>query len=251
MKKLLLSLVFLMPLCAWAQGGDLVSKLTRDHVDISARYTGDQITLFGAMSTPGQIVVKVRSPDQTVALEKKGRVGPFWLSQGKHDIKGTPGLYYLLSSAPIDSLLPASVRDAHGLSLSDALGGMRVVAPAGAAVPASPQIKAAVLRLQQAHHYYVADPKAVQVLGGRLYSTTIHLPAQLPLGKYAVDIYLVRNGRVVDTQHRTIAVNEVHTEQWISGVANNRPWLFGIAFTLSMMLLGLVLGVVLGRGKKS
>lgn len=250
MKKLLLTLVFLMPAFAWGQGADLVTELTRDHVDISARYTGDEITLFGAMSGPGQIVVKVRSPEQPVALEKKGRVGPFWLSQGKHDITGTPGLYYLLSSAPIDGMLPAAARAAHGLDLTDALKNVKVVPTAGDAA-AMQTLKGAMLKLKQARHYYVADPKAVEILGGRLYSTTIRLPAQLPLGEYAVDIYLVRDGQVVATQHRKIRVDEVQMEHWISGVASDHSWAFGVIFTLCMMLLGLFLGVVLGRSKKS
>lgn len=248
MKKLLLTLVLLMPAFAWAQNGDLVSELSRDHVDISARYTGDQITLFGAMSAPGQVVVKVRSPEQPVALERKGRVGPFWLGQGKHEIKHTPGLYYLLSSAPIDGLLPAAVRGAHGLDLGDALKHMQTQPAAGAALQT---LKEAVLRLKRARGYYLADSKAVEIVGGRLYSTTIRLPAQLPLGEYRVDIYLVRNGQVVATQQRMISVNEVRAEHWISGVASKHSWIFGVVFTLSMMLLGLFLGVVLGRSKKN
>ena len=250
MKKLLLSLVFLMPALAWAQSGDLVSELTRDHVDISARYTGDKIMLFGAMSAPAQIVVKVRSPEQAVALEKKGRVGPFWLSQSKHDITGTPGLYYLLSSAPIDGILPAAERAAHGLDLADAMKNVKVTPAAGDGA-ALQRLKSAMLKLKQARHYYVADPKAVEILGGRLYSTTISLPAQLPLGEYQVDIYLVRDGRVVATQHRKIRVDEVRMEHWTSGVASDHSWTFGVLFTLSMMLLGLFLGVVLGRSKKN
>ncbi|APZ44262.1 TIGR02186 family protein [Acidihalobacter ferrooxydans] len=250
MKKLLFVLLaFLIPAAAWAQNGDaLVSDMTSDHVDISARYTGDSILLFGAMSTPGQIIVKVRSPEQGIALEKKGQVGPFWLSQGKHNITGIPGLYYLLSSAPIDRILPAAARAANGLNLSDALAGMTVT-PTPATSTDRQTLIDAVLKLEQSRHYYVTDPRAVKIQASRLYSTSIKLPAQLPLGKYQVDIYLVHNGQVVATQHRTIEVNEVRVEHWISSVAANRPWLFGVVFTASMMLIGLFLGVVLGRKK--
>lgn len=250
MKRLLLSLVFLLPALAWAQGGNLVAELTHDHVDISTRYTGGSIFLFGAMSGPGQIVIKVRSPNQSVALKHKGHVGPFWLSQGKHEIKGAPGLYYLLSSAPIDGLLPRTARDRHGLNLSDALKDMKV-SPAPVDASAGQKIKEATLRLMQTRHYYVADPKGVEIVGGRLYSATIHLPAQLPLGAYKVDIYLLRDGKVVATQHRKIKVAEVGLENWISAVAMHRSWAFGVVFTLCVMLIGLSLGVVLGRGKKS
>ena len=250
MKKLLLSLFLLMPALAWAQASDLVSELTRDHVDITARYTGDSITLFGAMSGPGQIVVKVRSPDQPVALERKGEVGPLWLSQGKHDITGAPGLYYLLSSAPIDDILPAAVREANGLDLSDALQNMKLE-PAPEDAAARQTLVDAMLRLEQTRRHYVVDPKAVEIFGGRLYSAVINLPAKLPLGQYAVEIYLVRDGHVVATEQRRIEVHEVLMEHWISSVATNHSWTFGVIFSLGMMLLGLFLGMVLGRSKKN
>lgn len=249
MKKILLALLLLLPASAWAQPGDLVTEFSHVQVNITTRYTGDEITLFGAMSAPGQIVVKMRSPDQVVSLEKKGRTGPFWLSEGKHEVEGTPGLYYLLSSAPLDGMLPASTRTQYGLDLADAIKGMKATpTETGAGLKT---IQAAVLRLKQARHYYVVDPKAVKISGKRLYSATLHLPSQLPLGKYRVDIYLVRNGQVVATDHRTIRVEEVQLARWISSTAEDHSWIFGVVFTFGVMLLGLFLGVVLGRGKKN
>lgn len=252
MRQLILAAwAVLLPALAFAQTNDgaLVSEMSSHHVAISARYTGGSILLFGAMSTPGQIIVKVRSPDEDVALQKKGRVGPFWLTQGKHVIHGTPGLYYLLSSAPIDRLLPAAARAAHGLDLQDALKDMKIEPePANAAERQA--LAAALLKLEQARHHYVADPGAVEIIGGRLYMATIDMPAQLPLGEYAVSIYLVKDGKVIATQHTSIDVNEVGLEQWLFNAANQHSWLFGIVFTAAMMLLGLLLGVVLGRNKK-
>lgn len=225
---------------------NLVTELTRDHVDISTRYTGDEITLFGAMSEPAQVVVKVTSPDQPVSIKQKGRVGPFWLSVAKYDIDRTPGLYFLLSSAPVDKILPPDQRSRYGLGLDDAITGMKISpAPTDAKT-----LQAALLKLKRGHHQYVVDGNAVKILSQRLYSTTIKLPAQLPLGAYRVDIYLVRDGKVVATEHRKIDVAEVRIEHWVSSIANNRSWLFGISFTLAVMALGLFLGVVMGRGGK-
>lgn len=223
----------------------LVTELTRDHVDISTRYTGDEITLFGAMSEPAQVVVKVTSPDQPVSIKQKGRVGPFWLSVAKYDIDRTPGLYFLLSSSPVDKLLSADARRRYGLGLSDALSRMTTAPVPGDAGT----LRQALLNLKEKRREYVVDGQAVKIIGQRLYSTTIRLPAQLPLGKYRVDIYLVRDGHVIATDHRSIDVAEVRIEHWISSIANNRSWLFGVSFTFAVMMLGLFLGVVLGRGR--
>jgi uncharacterized protein (TIGR02186 family) len=249
MKRLPLLLLVILPALAWARSDSLVSELSSDHVDISARYTGDQITLFGALSTGGQIIVKLRSPNQPVSLDGKGKVGPFWLSQERYQVSGVPGLYYLLSSAPIDELLPVAERRRFGLDLIDALADMHLD-------PSPPEaegdaLKAAVLRLKEARHDYVLNTDAVEILGQRLYSTLIQLPAQLPLGKYRVDIYLVRNNRVTASEHQHIQVEQVRLEHWVSAVAVRYPWVFGVVFTSSMMLLGLVLGMLLDRGKKA
>ncbi len=250
-KRLLLAtLAMLAPSLVWAQSssGELVSDMSSHHVAISARYVGGSIILFGAMSIPGQIIVKVRSPDQSLALQKKGRTGPFWLAQEKYTVSAIPGLYYLLSSAPIDSLLPKAMREAQGLDLGDALKGIKVM-PTPREASARRTVFEQVLRLLKARHNYNVDPKAVEIIGQRLYVTTIRLPSQLPLGKYAVTIYLVKDGKVLATQNTEIDVNEVGLEQWLFNAANQSSWYFGLVFTASMMLLGLFLGVVLGRKK--
>jgi len=250
MKRLPLLLLAILPALAWARSDSLVSELTSDHVDISARYTGDKITLFGALSAGGQIIVKLRSPDQPVSLDGKGKVGPFWLSQERYQVSGAPGLYYLLSSAPIDKLLPVDERRRYGLDLIDALADMRLD-PSPPEAEGDDALKAAMLRLKEAHHDYVLDTGAVEILGQRLYSTLIQLPAQLPLGKYRVDIYLVRNNRVTASEYQHIQVEQVRLEHWVSAVAVRYPWIFGVVFTSGVMLLGLVLGMLLDRGKKA
>lgn len=246
--RALLAIIVLTPLLAQAQvpSPSFVTDMTRDHVDISTRYTGDKITLFGAMEKPAQVVIKVFSPVQPLAIKQKGRVGPFWLDVSKYDTTNIPGLYFLLSSKPINQLLSTAQQRLYGLSLDDALNKLHVTPE-----PVDRQVFTnALLKLKKDKHQYVLDGTAVKIRGERLFSVTIHLPAQLPLGIYGVDIYLVQGGQVIATDHRQIKVKEVHLEYWVSHVANNYPWLFGVFFTLGVMVLGLFLGIVMGRGKK-
>lgn len=254
--RLAIAVIVLFPVLTQAKTGftgadrpqHFINQLTKDHVDISTRFTGDEITLFGAMSVPGQVVVKVSSPSQPVAIEEKGKIGPFWLSTAKYDVDHIPGLYFLLSSAPMEKLLPNAQRRQYGLDLAYAIKAMQVT-------PMPKDIghfRKALLTLKEARHQYAVDDKAVKIHGQHLYSTTIRLPPQLPLGTYNVEIYLVQNGQVVATDHQRINVAEVHMERWVSDVADNSSWLFGISFTLAIMALGVFLGVVMGRsGKKA
>ncbi len=229
---------------AAAAQNELVTELAQTHVDITARFTGEKVLIFGAMSHPGDVIIKVASPSETVAISGKAQYGPFWLTSGNFTVEGAPGLFYMLSTRPVDELLGAAQRARYGLSLKHSL-----TAAKAAGVPADmPDWRDAFLGLKQQGGYYLQDAKAVEMVGGKLFSASMSLPAKLPLGEYKLTIYLVRDGKVVARQSRALDVREVQMERWISDVAYRHSWLFGIAFVLFAMTLGLVLGIALRRG---
>lgn len=224
-------------------GDTLVTELATGNVDINMRFSGEKILVFGAISRPGDIIIKVKSPMQTVALSRKERFGPFWLASGKIKISHTPGLLYLLSTAPIDTLLPPAERERYGLSL----GHVTKLATLDSDAKGMGDWQAAFLRLKRSDGHYLEGGHAVRIENKRLFFTTINLPAKLPLGVYRLEFYLVRGGKVVAQQARKLNVQQVHVERWMSNTAHNTPWSFGFAYTFGAMFLGLVLGVILQR----
>ncbi|MEJ2509426.1 MAG: TIGR02186 family protein [Gammaproteobacteria bacterium] len=228
-----------------ASDDTLVTELATDHVDITTHFTGEKILVFGAISRPGDIVIKVKSPTETVALTRKVQMGPFWLANGKIKVSNAPGLLYLLSTEPLDKLLPAAERDRYGLALKDALQDAKTDAkPKGMG-----DWQAAFMRLKADEDHYVEGRHAVRMDSKRLFFTSINLPAKIPLGVYHLEFYLVRDGKVVAQQTRKLNVQQVRIERWMSNTAHETPWGFGIVYTLGAMFLGLVLGVVLQRDR--
>lgn len=229
---------------AAAAQNELVTQLAQSHVDITARFTGERVLIFGAVSHPGDVVIKVASPDETVAITRKAQYGPFWLTAGKFTVEDAPGLLYMLSTRPVGELLDSARRDRYGLSLRHNLQGARAKGlPAG-----MDNWQDAFLQLKANDGYYLKDGQAVKMVGDRLFSASVALPAKLPLGEYQLTIYLVREGKVVAQQTRKLDVREVQMERWISDVAFQHSWLFGTLFVLLAMVIGLVLGIVLRRG---
>ncbi|HQU15567.1 MAG: hypothetical protein B7Z66_00785 [Chromatiales bacterium 21-64-14] len=223
--------------------GGLVTQLATDHVDITARFTGQEILIFGALSRRGDVIVRLRAPDQVVALSRKAKFGPFWLNSGKLDVDAAPGLLYVLASAPVKKLLDVRTRERYGLTLEHAVAKLRI-----AHVPEGMEDwRDALLQLKKQDHYYLQDGHAVTLVSDRLFFTRVDLPAKIPLGVYRLDIYLVRGGRIVGHQSRTLEVRQVRLERWVSDVAHGYPWTFGVLFTVLAMGLGLALGIVLRR----
>jgi uncharacterized protein (TIGR02186 family) len=241
---LLGALFYLLPFAASADDG-LVAEMATDHVNITSQFTGEDILIFGAVSRPGDVIIKVQSPAQDVVLSRKVKFGPIWLDSGKLVVRGTPGLVYLLTSKPVAELLSPADADRYGLRLEDALAGARLEGQEKGMT----DWRQAFLRLKRRKNYYLQADHAVKLESKRLFVTSLDLPAKLPLGIYNLDIYLVRNGKVVSHETHQIDVRQVRLERWVSNVAHSHAWLFGGAFTLLALLVGLGLGIVLRRDR--
>jgi uncharacterized protein (TIGR02186 family) len=235
------------PRPADAAGNHLVTHLDVDRVEVTTRFQGQRILLFGAVPAGSDVIIKMVSPAQDVALSRKSRFGPVWLEAGHMTVIGTPELVYLVSSRPLDQLFSARDRDTLGLTLQSALSSALTTGDASLTRDWQP----AFLRLKQKNRRYLVSGNAVDLEDDRLFYAHMDLPADSPLGRYRLSIYLVRDGRVVRRQEEYLEVQEVSLEEWISRVVHEYPWLFGSLFTLGMMLLGLALGVVLRPAREA
>lgn len=241
---LILTLLGATPMQSALASDHLVSRLGVDHVDVSTRYQGQSILVYGAVPPGTDVVVKLVSPEQEVDLARKVQLGPLWLEDGHLDVTGMPGLVYLLSTRPLEQLLDRPNRTALGLTLDSILASARIAGERDGDHSPLPDWQAAILRLKRLHRSYREDGQGIALDNGRLFHARLDLPAESPLGLYRVLVYLVRDHQVVLQQQQTLEVREVRLEQWLSRVAHNHPWTFGALLTLTLLLLGLALGMV-------
>ena len=207
-------------------------------------FTGKDTLIFGALLKRGDVIIKVRSPDVPVALSRKTKLGPFWLDSGKLTVRGTPGLYYLLSSRPITEIVTEDEQQQYGLHLRNALILAQLNSPNTSDMG---DWQSAIIHLKENKGLFRKLPDAVKLLKNRLFSANIQLPASIPLGTYHLDIYLVHNHHVISHQTQHLDVNEVRLERWVATAVDSHSWLFGITFTIFALFLGLTLGMALRR----
>jgi uncharacterized protein (TIGR02186 family) len=228
---------------AVAEDRSLVTELESEHVDVTIDFTGKNTLIFGAIAKHGDVVIKVRSPDLGVALSHKSKFGPFWLDSGRITVRGTPGLFYLLSSHPITEIVSPAEQKHYGLHLRDALSKAQLNVPATSEMA---DWQHALINLKE-RGLFRKIPNAVKVVKNRLFSAEIELPANIPLGIYHLDIYLVQNGSIISHKTQTLDVEEVKLEHWIATTVDGHSWLFGIGFTVFALILGLTIGMALRR----
>ena len=222
----------------------LLTKLESSHVKITTGFTGQHVFVFGSTARPGDIVIRVASPDETQALSRKERVGPFWIKRGKMLIEHVPGLVYLLSNRPLDEIADRAVLERRGLTFHSSLVAARVK---GEPAKEYEDWQAAFERLKQKQGLFRKLEGDVRIDGGRLFSANFPLPATLPLGPYQLDVYSFRDGKLKAHRASTLQVNEVGIERWLSRVALRHSGTFGVVFTLLALALGLILSMLLRR----
>lgn len=222
---------------------DLVVAPETSHVDITADFGGADVTAFGAMSRPGDLIIKVVGPQQEVTLSRETKLGPFWISGGKVNVTGAPSLFYLYATRPIAAILSPAEQEKYGLRLE----GVPVRIEPQLLADAAEDWRKAFFRLKEKEHRYLEDDHAIEIIGNRLFITHIPLPGELQIGTYHIETLLVKSGKVIGHSVGQFEVRQVGIERWVWKAAHDHSWLFGALFTLAAMVLGLVLNATLHR----
>jgi uncharacterized protein (TIGR02186 family) len=208
------SLALTLALAAFAAGATadaqqpapLVVDLSNSVVSITTGFAGAELLLFGAFDGVGEVAVVVRGPARNETVWKKVRVGGVWLNGQSTTFTSVPSFYRTAATTEIDQIAPLLVLQnlqigVQRLTLNPAAGETRDQPPEVIAA-----FRAALIRNKQADGLYGATPAQVSIVGGRLFRTSIHLPANVATGEYRVDTYLFRNKRLAASRATTLTV---------------------------------------------
>ncbi len=239
LRCLLLASAGALPLPAAAEE-PLVVAPEETQVNITTEFSGTKLKAIGAMSGPGDLVIKLVGPPHEATLSHEIKVGPFWVEGETARMEGAPSLLFLYATAPIASILERSEQEKYGLLLE----GVPVHIEPGLQAHASDDWRKAFFRLKEKQGYYREDDNSIRVFGNRLFIADMRLPGDLRTGNYTIETLLVKSGKVVGRHVGQFRVRLAGIERWVWNAAHDTPWLFGGLFTLLAMLLGFVLNAI-------
>jgi uncharacterized protein (TIGR02186 family) len=239
LRCLFLASTWVLHIPSWA-GEPLLVVPETSQVNITTDFAGSDLKVVGAMSGPGDLIIKVVGPQQEATLSRETKLGPFWIGGDTVKIEGAPSLLFLYATAPIASILSAAEQKKYGLLLE------------GVPVRVEPQLQAhvaldwrkAFFRLKERQGYYQEDDHAIRVFGNRLFIADTRLPGDLQVGNYTVETLLVKSGKVVGHTVGNFKVRLSGMERRLWNAAHDHSWLFGTLFTLLAMLLGFALNAL-------
>ncbi len=226
----------------------LVADLSKHLVAITTGFSGTDVLMFGAVEREpgggGDIVMVVRGPSHSQVVRRKDRQGGIWIKVGRAVIDNAPSFYRVAATRPLADIAPAALLDQHQIGV-DHLA--LVVHDTDAATPPA-SYRAALQRLEQRDGLWGKTVQTVDFLSHRLFRTEVHFPANVPVGTYRVEVYLLDHGQVVSTQTTPLVISKIGLGADIFDFAHESAALYGIIAIVLAGATGWLAAVAFKKG---
>ena len=229
--------VALAGLTAPAVAKGIVADVDDHLVEIRTDFAGQDILVFGAIDGPGDVILVMRGPAGRVAVHQKERFAGIWVNAESIEFDNVPSLYGVASSRPLFEILPNEILDRYQLGL----GRLRFETAEEDAYGVG-SFRIALVQQKRKQGLYADRVGRVTFIGETLFRANLHLPSNVPTGTFLIDVYLVRDGKIVDAQNMPLVISKVGFGADLYKYANARSiaqrFGYGIAAVLVSLLTG-------------
>lgn len=229
---LLLALALVLAPAPGARAAEpLVADLSKHLVAITTGFAGTDVLLFGAVEDVpggGDVVVVVRGPNRSEIVRRKARAIGVWMNSGLAEVADAPSFYRVAASRPLREVAPEAVLERHQIGLDSLDLDIR---PRDRAADAR-QYRDALIRLKQSQGLYGDRVHDIGFLGNRLFRTDVHFPANVPVGTYLVEVYLIAGGEVISAQTTPLVISKIGLGADLYDFAHQQAALYGMIAVL-------------------
>jgi len=215
------------------------SEITVDLADpvvqITAGFSGTDLLLFGVAPGDGDIVIVVRGPIHDQIVRKKDQVLGVWVNRDEIVLEDVPAFYAMASNRSLDEFLPGGIANIHQIGLEN----LRFHPKDKSHISENwDHFRHAVLRNKQQQKLYTWDPLPLIFKGNRLFRTKVRFPANVSVGTFGIETYLIRKGELVDSHTTLLNVRKFGMEARVYDFAHHQSFAYGMLAILIACLAG-------------
>jgi uncharacterized protein (TIGR02186 family) len=235
-----------------ARAERLIASVSNHRVTVTPNYSGEELVLFGSVEKDGNtpasrnnydLVVTVSGPRMDMVTRRKERRFGIWINADSRQFVKVPSYLALFSNRPFDAIASPEVQRRQQLGLNNVLLTQRV-GPDYADVVPNDAFRSAFVRLRSAHGLYRQETSAVTFLTPTLFRTGIPLPAEVPIGTYAVEIKLFADGALVTRTETAFEIVKVGFEQFVANTARVNGLAYGLVTAMMALMTGWMASIV-------
>jgi uncharacterized protein (TIGR02186 family) len=233
----------------------LVASISNHRVMVTSNFTGDELVLFGgverdAATVPRRggydIVATVIGPQQDMVTFRKDRVLGIWLNVDSRVFENAPSYLTVLSNRPLDAIANGETLRRLQLGLNNVVLLQRASIKIADSARDDP-FRQAFLRIRREQELYRQEENGVTFLTPALFRASIPLPAQVPVGSYAVDVKLFADGSLIARTPTAFEVYKAGFEQVVTTAAREHGLSYGLVTAGMALLTGWLASVIFRR----
>ncbi|PCI37858.1 MAG: hypothetical protein COB46_12690 [Rhodospirillaceae bacterium] len=225
------------PAVAPAVAMDLDVDLSKPDVRLNVSFKGAELLLFGAKDAAGDVIVVVRGPQQNKSVRLREKIAGVWVSTDEVIFGNAPAYYALASSRPIYEILPAAVMKSERIG-TDHLDLQIKAKPDGATQQTIQDFTDGLVRIMIRKDLYTNEAGVIELVGKKLFRTDLWFPANVSVGEYTVNTYLIANGVVETKKTSHIQVHKVGIEARVYNFAHEQALIYGILAVIIAVISG-------------
>ncbi len=232
-RRMIIALVACLSL--WGNGravaAELIVDLSNTVVPITASFTGSDLLLFGSFINDGKtdIIVVVRGPYQDTVVRQKKRVLGVWANGDEVTFEKVPSFYAIASNRPVAEFLTDDLATLRQIGIPALDFVLKDADQVGDVIKTKiDAFKAGLIRSKRAEGLFGRGQGDVYFKGNRLFRTTLHFPANVPVGEYGVDVFAIRDNKIIGEHTTILAVQKFGIEATIYDFAHRNALSYGI-----------------------
>jgi uncharacterized protein (TIGR02186 family) len=251
MTSRVIALLFFWMFLAAASGPILVPDVSQREIEIRYSFSGAELLLFGAIIYPdgrvpterADIAVVLKGPAQSILVREKKRIVGIWMNSESASFRSVPGFYSIASSQPLKDLVNERTAAIYELGVDNIQ-----LSPLAEATPAQQlRFEHGLVDLMSRQGLYSEHSKSVEIAQGVLYRARLAIPAQVPVGRYVAETFLIRNGKVYAAATRRIVIRKTGFERLVAQFADSAPLIYGLVAVALSVSLGWIAGSLFRR----
>lgn len=222
----------------------LIADLSEHQIQITTGFVGTDVLLFGTVEPGSHVVVVVRGPEEETTVWRKARYAGIWVNDTRVAFQRVPSFYAVRSSAPLEEIATRSTRMRHGMGAEY----LRLrPTPEEARETSEEEVarfRAALIRNKERDGLFATGGDAITFLGGQLFRTRLHFPANVPTGFYDVEVFMLEDGSVAHAQTTPLIVRKAGLGADVFFFAHNYSAVYGIIAVLLAVVAGVIAAFV-------
>lgn len=216
-------------------------ELRPSKIEIGSFFQGVDLQVTAVIPVTDEAVLEVWGPIREEHFARKSRRLGLWMNTGDLTVKGVPSLYFCQATNPALVLQTAAPWGYDSWRRECYILGTK-----------QPEEEESIFRqlllLKESEGVFKVNTAPLEVqleptLVKKI-SAVFHLPAQICPGLYQVRLYLLGENGQISKEERSFQVVKVGMPRWVSALAFEQPFLYGIAAVTIALVAGLAIGLI-------